>query len=214
MRTAVLILLLSFIPLFAGDTLADTLCIAALKGDQDAAARLLERGADCNEINRTGSSPLSCAVIGRQYDMLLFLLRRGAQADTDETISPLFRAAESRQFLMVRALIRADADVNRGNPEETALSAAVRVRDIDSVRLLLAAKALPDRACTDAATGAAGMTPLMFAARSGDAAIIRLLLSAQADPALKNAAGKSALDFAREGNHVDAIELLTAAARP
>ena len=61
MRTAVLILLLSFIPLFAGDTLADTLCIAALKGDQDAAARLLERGADCNEINRTGSSPLSCA---------------------------------------------------------------------------------------------------------------------------------------------------------
>lgn len=44
----------------------------------------------------------------------------------------------------------------------------------------------------------AGYTPLMLAALRGNAAAVRLLLELGADPALKNAEGKTALDIATE----------------
>jgi ankyrin repeat protein len=53
-----------------------------------------------------------------------------------------------------------------------------------------------------------GDTPLMFAASFGKEEVLKLLLHAGADKAMKNGAGKNALDWAREKNHRNVVKLL------
>ena len=51
-------------------------------------------------------------------------------------------------------------------------------------------------------------SPLHEAARAGHAAIVQLLLAAGADPALRDGAGKTALEVAGEAGHAGVVELL------
>lgn len=64
------------------------------------------------------------------------------------------------------------------------------------------------------APDAKGMTPLMIAARAGNAALVKLFLAAKADPKLEDAAGMSVLDHARAGSSKEAVAAIGAALRP
>lgn len=54
-----------------------------------------------------------------------------------------------------------------------------------------------------------GSTYLMFAAMGGNKRLVEYLLKKGADPRIKNASGKTALDFAREGGHEEIIGILS-----
>ena len=56
-----------------------------------------------------------------------------------------------------------------------------------------------------------GATALYLAARNGHRDVVKLLLHHQADPAIANQNGETAVDAAMKGNHSDILDLLRAA---
>ncbi|MFD4764997.1 ankyrin repeat domain-containing protein [Streptomyces niveus] len=107
----------------------------------------------------------------------------------------------------VGALLRAGAPAQTYDSEgSTPLYAASVHGDADSVRLLLAAGALPDTESGDRTEG----TPLCGAACWGHAGAVRELLTYGADPRLREdgGSGRSPLEWARTGPYPETVRLL------
>ena len=75
------------------------------------------------------------------------------------------------------------------------------------LRLLLGSSKLAGGA-VNAAEAEQGFTPLMLAARRGNAECVQLLLDAGADPAPTNQQGKSALEIAQVNKRAAVVEAL------
>jgi ankyrin repeat protein len=113
---------------------------------------LLEAGADPNQTQWTGETPLiQCAWTG-SVDAVRLLLSRGAAVNTAEAQqgqTALMRAVAGKHADVVRALIEAGADVHlRSKGGFTALLFAAQEGDLESTRLLLAAGARVNEATT------------------------------------------------------------------
>jgi ankyrin repeat protein len=146
-------------------------------------------------------------------------------------------AAAKSDAARVKSLIQQKADVNAPQPDgATALQWAAYHNDLAIADLLIAAGADSKKANRDGATplslaalnGSApmierllkagadpnekhpkGETPLMFASRNGDLAAIKVLLDHKADlNAKESVRGTTALMWAAEQSHPDAIKLL------
>ena len=118
--------------------------------------------------------------------------------------SPLADAAMARDAAGVRALLAKKADVNAPQGDgSTALHWAVYNGDAAMTRVLLAAGA-----DAKAQTRLGGLTPVMMAARSGDAGVLKLLLDAKGDGFSANANGTTPLMFAAASGNVEAVTLL------
>ncbi|TXL86916.1 ankyrin repeat domain-containing protein [Streptomyces sp. IB2014 016-6] len=107
----------------------------------------------------------------------------------------------------VAALLREGAPAQTCDSEgSTPLYAAAVHGDADSVRLLLAAGALPD---TESGDGTEG-TPLCGAACWGHSDAVRELLAYGADPRLREdgGSGHSPLEWARTGPYPETVRLL------
>ncbi len=100
-------------------------------------------------IKLSGHTPLTLAVMNGQYALAQILLQSGAAANTmnglgHTALHTLFLSNPERkghqEFL--HTLIRAGADVNRKNANQnTPLSAAIKVHDVESIRFLVKAGA-------------------------------------------------------------------------
>ena len=55
-----------------------------------------------------------------------------------------------------------------------------------------------------------GTTPLMMAAKYGNASAVKILLEAGADPTVKNELALTALDFAHQGQRPDSAAIISA----
>jgi ankyrin repeat protein len=183
---------------------------AAHWDDLDVAAQLLRAGADVNAANDFGVTPLSIACTNASAPMVNRLLTAGANPNlalaSGET--PLMTAARSGNAIAVKALITNGANVNAKEPGhgQTALMWAAANRRDQAVAVLVEAGAdiearsniLPRAYQTGSRYVAyddvrhvvtiqeGGFTPLLFAARSGDAATATVLITAGAkvdDPA-------------------------------
>jgi ankyrin repeat protein len=108
---------------------------------------------------------------------------------------PLVTAARSGDVQSIRALCArgADPDQPSGGNAWTPLLHAVHKNQPGSVAALLDAGATPDRA-----TGS-GMTPLIMAAGYGGSEVVKVLLAHGADPAIRDADGAAAVDYALTG---------------
>ena len=152
---------------------------AVRHGAQDVAARLLRAGADPNATNRYGVTPLALAATNGHPGIVAALLDAGASphAATPYGETPLMTAARTGDPEVVRLLIEAAADVDakEGWREQTALMWAAAERNAAAAQVLIEAGA------DVAARSQAGMTPLLFAARSGDIDTVRTLLAGGAD---------------------------------
>src|SRR5207249_982922 len=95
------------------------------------------------------TTPLSAAAWKKDLEMVCLLLRYGAdphvQVDGALHPQPLLSAVLSGQSQIVQALLEHGADPNLVDPRDkvTALMLAVTRKDVDSVRVLLAAGADP-----------------------------------------------------------------------
>jgi uncharacterized protein len=90
------------------------LMIAALKGQADWSARLVERGA---QVNKTGWSPLHYAATGPEPAVVKLLLDRGAavNAESPNRSTPLMMAAQYGSEANVDVLLARGADAGRRN---------------------------------------------------------------------------------------------------
>ena len=195
---------IGYYPSFAGSY--DDYFSAVQQDDAKVVQGLLLRGFDANTSNPRGESGLFLAVKQSAFKVAAVLLEwPGTQAETrtpsDE--SPLMLAALNGLTDWCQKLITRGADVNK--PGWTPLHYAATNGHVDVITLLLESHAYIDAESPNATT------PLMMAARYGTPQAVKLLLEAGADPALLNAQGLSALDFARHAHRKDAQELIAAA---
>lgn len=73
---------------------------------------LISYGADINRANSIGAPPLSVVVGLQDMDLLIFLLKRGANPSPPVGHPPLLQAIFHRDEKMVRCLLKRGADVN------------------------------------------------------------------------------------------------------
>ena len=187
----------------------------AREGDLDTARVMLDNGVDINYPDIDGTSAIVVAIMNKRYTLAKFLLDRGADPNLTDVKG--------------RAALYAAVDMR--NEDWSALPSR-KLEDsypsLDLIDTLIARGAhvnatltrnLPGRSGMDSGdtTLDEGTTPLMRAARSGDAATMRLLLKAGADPKLDTKEGTNVLQFAAgvgyrdkntKGTEAEALEAL------
>ncbi|MGH9592926.1 MAG: ankyrin repeat domain-containing protein, partial [Bryobacteraceae bacterium] len=197
------------------------LMYAAQEGSLDATRTLIAAGASLNLTDPDGTTALVLAIINGHYDTAALLAEKGADPNIADTAG--------------MGALYATVDMNTlgevyGRPARQSTS---KLTALELMTVLLAhganpntqlkSAALPRAHTPGEATLAAGTTPLMRAAKNGDAPAMRLLLDHGADPAMvqKNhttalmlAAGLGrglgvfAKDYATEAEMVDAVKVL------
>lgn len=200
------------------------LMYAARQGSTGAARVLAEKGADLNLTDPDGTSALILAIINSHFDTAALLLTKGADPNlADSTgMTPLYAAVDMNTLGEVYG--------RPAHPEPPSDTSA-----LDLMKLLLERQANPNAKLKSATLYRAhtpgeptlgdGSTPLMRAAKNGDAAAMRLLLHYGADPslaqrnhttALMMAAGLGrglgvfAKDYATEAQMIEGLKVLLA----
>jgi ankyrin repeat protein len=178
---------------------ATALYFAAEGGRTPVAQRLIERGADVKFTGRSGISPVAAAAYAGNDAIVEALLANGAdERAPDETGKPpIVYAAAGARLDIVKRLLARKMDINARYPNNLTLlmwaagpdEKVPEARAIEVVTYLLDAGAhIDDR-------DDRGRTALMIAAEGGHAEIANLLLARNADPALRDKAGKRAADL-------------------
>jgi ankyrin repeat protein len=167
---------------------------AAREGDVETGRVMLDAGVDINQVDADNSSGLVAAILNKRYTYAKFLLDRGADPNVAD----------------VRGRAALYAAIDMRNQDYSALPAHKEDDPLPSFDLIKAlldrganpnaplTKYLPGRSGMDAGdtTLGPGTTPLMRAARAGDAAVMKALLAKGADPNLTTKDGNTALQFA------------------
>jgi ankyrin repeat protein len=206
-----------------GQTLASPqsglLLDAAGRGDKELVSRLLAGGADVNEKDRRGWTPVFAATAGGHAEIAELLLARGADANVKQEsngVTVLHTAVSGANAEIAKLLLAHGADVNAKMHEGdgTALHVAAARGNAKIVAVLLAHGADVNAKCH--AEGHEGDTPLHFAQmqrewrtaksrsrhqrdRLGEGAFVeatKLLLAGGAAVNAKNDKGKTALGLA------------------
>lgn len=186
--------------------------LAARFSRPTAARRLLEAGANPNQPDRAGRTPLHTAVAADAREVCQLLLRSrqtAVDARTEDGTTALMLAARLAVEDLVEELIAARADVGaRDKWGKTALHWAAAVNNSRAARSLLQAGADKD------AQDGREQTPLFLAAREGAVEVAQLLLGQGAARGLRDQAGLTPGDIARQRNHWDLLTLLEGAGPP
>jgi len=205
---------------------------AAYKLDADLVERLVKRGAHAATQNRFGATPLGEAAKAANLDILRLLIKAGAAVDAANADgeTALMLAARTGSVDVVSALIAAGANVNAREAwrDQTALMWAAEGAYADLVKLLIQHGAdVHTRAAANdwgsqitnepraqyRPTG--GLTPLLYAARSGCVDCVRAILAAGENVDRPTPDGETALLLAIDNYEFDTAKvLLDAGANP
>jgi ankyrin repeat protein len=198
---------------------------AAYKLDAELVRVLLARGAKPDAKNLYGSSPLGEAVKAGNVELARMLLKAGADVDAPNVDgeTTLMLAARAGSVAVARLLLEHGADVNarEGWRDQTALMWAADGAYAELTKLLLehGADATARGAANDwgaqitsepraqyRPTG--GLTPLLFAARSGCAECVRAIVAAGENVDRPTPDGVTALMLALDNYEFDTADLL------
>ncbi len=173
---------------------ADPIHEAAVDGDTERMAQLLNEGVDVNAPDDAGT-PLQWALFANQTAIVSLLLEHGADPNVEGSAgTPLLAATIGGNVEVVELLLDHGADSNRGD-RSTPLIAAAQSGSQEIAELLLERGADPNFATFE------GVTPLHQAAERGHLDIARRLVDKGADVNAITGAGKPPIHFAVVGNH-------------
>jgi ankyrin repeat protein len=180
---------------------------AALTGNMDMIALLLERGAEINGRDPTHLQEQVLHAIVRKgnIEMIPKLLALGADVNGRNTLgeTPLHIAVSEGLSPKIEALIAAGADPGaRMNDGRTPLHLAVQAGNQGLSELLLS------RGASASTRDLKRETPLHLAAAAGNTALARLLLAHGARVEFENQRGRTPLALAARGGHEAMVALL------
>lgn len=174
---------------------------AAKKGDVAEVQRLLAKGANIDETNKTSDTALYSAVAAGRIEVIKLLIARGANINLDSTgFTPLMAAALRGDYHVVELLIEAGADINFDR-QATALMCATLYAHADVAKLLISRGANVNAAYF-------GRTPLHIAAEQGYIDLAELLIQNGANINSKNSLGSTPLQVAVARSNNDIAVLL------
>ncbi len=198
---------------------------AVYRVDAELVAALLKRGAGANVTNKYGSSPLAEAVKLSNAKLVTQLLAAGADAESPngDGETALMLAARAGALDVAKLLVAHGANVNATEAwrNQTALMWAADGNYPELVQFLIDRGAnVKVRAATNEwrtqitsepraqyrPTG--GLTPLLYAARSGCSRCVRSIIAAGADVNQPNPDGVTPLIVAIDNFHFDTARLL------
>jgi serine/threonine-protein phosphatase 6 regulatory ankyrin repeat subunit B len=192
------------LPGFAGRT---ALIVAATKGHDEAAAWLLEHGADVLLHTDNGARALDMAAEGGRLALVQMMLERDATLlDMPGYVgrTALYAAVCGGHAELVKRLLERGADpAKRCDNGARALDTVAELGNLSMVRLLIER----DAALTDL-PGWEDRTALVAAVVAGHAEVARWLLDQGADPAKPAGNGTRPLDAAAERGYLGIVQLL------
>ncbi|MGA8027726.1 MAG: ankyrin repeat domain-containing protein [Bryobacteraceae bacterium] len=170
---------------------------------------LLHLGLSLNESETAAEGAMESAVLRGQTEIAKILIASGFDINkpTEAGSTYLNDASLKGQVKMVQLLLEHGAGLESLNATGgTPLHDAALGGNADVIRLLL------DRgARIDAFDRESGATPLMLAASLARTGAVALLLQRGANPALRDHAGRTALDRAKKTDDVETVRLLETA---
>jgi ankyrin repeat protein len=208
------------------------LFLAAKLGHADLIKPLVDAGARINDKNRQGHTPIIEASIHRHETTVEALKELGAEVDLsgphrmDLFLLPknlelsklprhiLIKATKEENLEVFTKLLAAGAEANTQDEDGfTALMFAASRGNVLMVKALIEAKADLNRTTKihqSRLTGEiwGGSTALMVAAEKGHKDVVKLLILGGADLSIKNKAGQTALDWARNEGHLSLLPIL------
>lgn len=207
-----------FFPYDGGDT---PIICASEHGHTEIVRELITLGADVDKEDEKGNTALICAAKNGHTEIVQALIAAGANVDQTNArgYHAMNYAAGYGDTDIVQLLIATGADFNYCR----ALNTACRGDQLETVRVIIEAyHEGKSRARVGAYEDLSGLeardkndfTPLMHAARNGNAEIVRMLLEAGVNPdatADIDDREQTALDIARQTGHTEVVELLEAA---
>ena len=177
------------------------LLFSAREGDVDSAKAMLDAGVDINygDIDNTGA--LAVALMNKQFTFAKFAIERGANLNQVDAYgrTPVYAAVDIRNEDWSTLPNR------KGEDSLTALDILKLMTDRGANLNTPLVKPLPGRSGMDSGDTQLneGATPLLRAARSGDATAMRLLLAKGADAKLTTKDGTNLLLVAAGVGHRD-----------
>jgi len=148
-------------------------------GDRQAALAMIAEGADVNQTQLDGSTPLHWAVYRVDRELVAALLKKRARANVVNRYgaSPLTEAARVADADLIGMLLDADADPNVANEDgQTALMLAARTGNVALAKLLLEHGADVNRR-----EKYHDQSAVMWATAEGHTPVVELLVSKGAD---------------------------------
>jgi ankyrin repeat protein len=152
-------------------------------GDRRAALAMIAEGADVNQAQPDGTTPLHWAAYRVDRDLVAALLERGARADAVNAYgaSPLAEAVTVADAELVEMLLDAGADANVANADgQTALMLAARTGKVPVADLLVQHGADVNRR-----ERFRDQSAVMWAAARGHADMVAFLVSKRADLSIR-----------------------------
>ena len=182
---------------------ASALYIASQRGHIAVAKLLLKNGANIDLQKNSGATALYIASQKGHVEVAKLLLEKGASIDLQKNIgaSALYIASEKGHVEVAKLLVENGAKIDlREKSGACALHVATQNGHIEVVKLLIKKHAQVDLTYNR-------LSPLMIACECGLSSITQVLLDHDADTYLRNNKGQTALEIAKEKNHVDIIAL-------
>lgn len=189
----------------------------ALAGEHaDIIRWLVEQGEPVDALMGMQRTPLTEAVYRQQAKMAKLLLELGANPDGvgyhHET--PLRWAIQNRDVELVRMLLEAGATADHtDNYNRHHLYAAAVACPAEIIGMLIKAGAKVDRICKDPNHNSSALINVCYFQNGDRAEAVKLLLEAGADPFIKDAKGKTALDYAKANGFTQSAAILEAAVK-
>ncbi len=163
-----------------GGERASGLLEASQKGYTDGVQLLIKAGADLNQGNDNGATPLYMASQNGRAEAVEILIQAGADLNqgTDDGATPLYIASQEGHNKVVAILVKAGADLNQGYDGATPLYIASHKGLVEVVETLVKAGADLNQGHND------GATPLFMASQGGHIEVVEILVNARANPTL------------------------------
>ncbi|KAL8924209.1 MAG: hypothetical protein Q9208_004173 [Pyrenodesmia sp. 3 TL-2023] len=163
----------------------------------------IERGANVDKACADGVSPLMHAVTHGTEGMVDILLKARAKVDSSVSAwTPLHKATDKGNVIMMRSLLDAGADIEARSPFEYAQPRS------DAARMKAIALDQPDSEAEIAPEEEHKWTPLLRAAFKGNEPAVRLLLDRNANIEARSPTSATPLMYACENLHLATIDLL------